>query len=228
MQPGPVTAQAMLAPGEVLVQVTAVGVDARPADILDISVTVVGEGKSAAAAAADGAARRKAMIEGLVALGVPRDSINASLDEDEDGEELNLSPGLGAARDVEGETSAYSVVRVQLADMSLAKSVSVLMRGPSGLIENSRATLRPESMEIANAAAVSDGTAKARQLAGIYAAGLGLGIVRIIGTGDRCGGFQKPEDLMLDPLVSGNILRGSETYVTALRVCLDAVAAPVR
>lgn len=228
VQPGPVLAQATLAPGEVLIQVTAVGIDTRPADILEISVTVVGEGKSAGAAAADGAAQRKAMIEGLVALGVPRESITATLDEDEDGEELHLPSGLGAARDAEGGMSAYSVVGVVLADMSLAEPVRKLMRGPSWTIENSSSRLKPETMAKANAAAIADGIAKARPLADAYAAGLGLKVVRIVGTGDRCGGFQKPEDLILDPVVVGNVMRGSETYMTALRVCLDAVAAPVR
>jgi hypothetical protein len=228
MRPGPVIAQAILGPGEVLIQVTALGTDVRPADVLELNVTVVGEGETAGAAATDGAARRKAMIDGLVRLGVPRESITASLDEGEDGETLHLPPGLGAAVDAEGEASAYSVVTVVLTDMALAESVRNLMRGPSWLVENSSSRLRPETTDKANAAAVADGTAKARQLADAYAAGLGTKVVRIVGSGDRCGGFQKPEDLMLDPVVGGNVLRGSETYVTALRVCLDAVAAPGR
>ncbi|HEX9932774.1 MAG TPA: SIMPL domain-containing protein [Allosphingosinicella sp.] len=185
--------QALLAPGEVLLEVAATGTSVRPAERARLLVSIIGRGASPEEARAGAEAQVQRVTAASLAAGVPRDAISEArhgtrvgfvaegFDEDMIRADLELAAAIDAPRG-----SDTRLLQIVIADPARAASVANALRraGIQGVADPIYQVMAESA---ARGAARADALRRARAEADSYAAAANMRVVRMLRINARPG-----------------------------------------
>jgi len=191
--PAAAPAQAPLAPGEVLLELGAIGTATVPADLATLNVTFGGTGETEAAARADFDARYERIAAAARRAGVPaaaisrRDAVPLQIAMSAiDVPEESPPPGRPAPRPRPHYT--YGSVNVRIADMARVDAIrAALVALAETEPGNGAPTYSLTDSRAARQAARAQALAAIRADAEAYAASLGMRVARIVRVTERTG-----------------------------------------
>lgn len=225
------SANTALAPGEVLLQISANGSSRDKADTVTILVPISTTGATASAARAANEASIERLKKALVARGVPAGSASVVPMQGSFGfignetANLDLLPGTAFAA-AGREKSARSLIQIILTNPAMMSAVRAALDA-----ENQAMTGPPvyalKDDRPASAAASADAIAKARRQADLSAAALGLRVARIV----RVSNYGEQTNEVPDYESMARMMMGAradegDQVVTRARVWIDFVLQP--
>jgi uncharacterized protein YggE len=221
-----------MAKGEVLLQISADGMDKTVADSTLISGKITGKGKDAKSARIDAEKQMAALQAKLGQLGVPADKISKkSMGGFFDMFQKGSSPvGFG-----EGEEQSFTdemPVSVELSDVGLASRVQSAMEDAGIAVEEPKLMLASDAA--AHGRAVAAALASARSKADAHAAPLGMQVLRIARISNEASGglasMYGPEYRQMTTQLMSNFGMGAvvegDRVVTSATVYVDFVLGP--
>ena len=225
------TGSARVAPGEVLLQLSARGSVHSPADLITINIPISASGDTAIAARAADQATLDRVKHALVAKGIdpnaitlaPMNATRIGFIGNEGDYPAAASPeGPGAALN---RKTAQAMLQVKLSDPARVQIVRDVLDSENQAMAGAP-TFSLKDDRIAHRAAIADAIARARSDAEAYAAALGLHVVGIIRVSNQDQATQDAEsyaDMMRQMMGQGE---GSNDVVTQARVSIDFRLAP--
>lgn len=220
---------APLAPGEVLLQISASGSSTNRADSVTIFVPISTSADTASAARAANRAKIDILTKALVARGVPSSAVSLGANHSPFpfmGNEAAGVDGDGPSPFPRAKRNAESVVQISLNDPAMFAAVrdvldeenEAMMGAPVYALKNNAA---------ARATAISDAMSKAREEASHSAAALGLQVARIVRVSNYGAQTTQPEDLQAVARMVMAMQGGSSDQVeTQVRIWIDFVLTP--
>ena len=225
------TGGSRVAPGEVLLQLSARGSVHNPADLITINIPISAWGNTAIAARAADQAIIDRVKHALVARGIDPNAITLApmngarmgfIGNEEDMPVVASPQGLGATLN---RKTAQAMLQVKLSDPARAQIVRDVLDSENQAMAGAP-TFSLKDDRIAHRAAIADAIARARSDAEAYAAALGLHVVGIIRVSNQDQATQDAEsyaDMMRQMMGQGE---SSNDVVTQARVSIDFRLAP--
>lgn len=221
-----------MAKGEVLLQISADGMDKSVADMALISGKITGKGKDAKSARLDAEKQLAALANKLGQLGVPADKVSRkSMGNFFDMFQKGSNPsGFG-----EGEEPSFTdemPVTVELTDVGLVARVRNAMEDAGLVVDEPKLGLASDSA--AHSRAVAAALASARSKAEAHAAPLGMQILRIARISNEASGglaamygpeYRQMTTQIMSSFGMGAVVEGDKV-VTSATVYVDFVLGP--
>lgn len=220
-----------MAKGEVLLQISADGMDKTVADMALITGRINGKGKDAKAARQDAERQMATLASKLVELGVPADKVMKKSSGFFDMFQKGSSPASFSDSEEQLFTDEMPVT-VELSDVSLASRVRGAMEDAGVAVEDPKLVLASDSA--AHSRAVAAALTSARTKADAHAAPLGMQVLRISRISNEAAGglasMYGPEYRQMTTAIMSNFGMGSvvegDKVVTSASVYVDFVLGP--